>query len=285
MAKEHWYFLAGVLLVLLPLAALVAVKKLHLLEVRPDEKIVFAHLGGRPQVLHAFRAKSHGEAPAPALLMFHGGRWLYGGPEEYYPQCTFFVEHGFACFSAQYRLGANNRPDVRGAVADARAAFDYLLAHAGELRIDPTFIVVAGSSAGGHLAGALGSGLPRVAGAPNPVRPAAQLLYNPMLDLSPGTPDHHLVKDYWEEVSPFHHIDRGVPPSLILVGSQDPEVPVPTAQAFCRAVHASGGQCEIALYEGQGHGFFHQPQYREQTNQRILRFLDTLMRSSATTTL
>ena len=97
-----------------------------------------------------------------------------------------------------------------------------------------------------------------------------RLLYNPTLDLAPGTPDHHLVKDYWQEVSPFHHIDGAVPPSLILVGSQDPEVPVPTAQAFCAAVQKAGGHCEIALYEGQGHGFFHSRECRV-----IGRWIDT----------
>lgn len=276
MAKEHWYFVCGVLLVLVPLIAFVAVKKLHLLEPRPAEKIVYAHNGAQPLALHAFPAKGSGSNPAPALLMFHGGAWLFGAPDQFYPQCEHFAAQGFACFSAQYRLGSGGRPDVRGAVADARAAFDYLVAHAGELGIDPQRIAVAGSSAGGHLAAALGSGLPLSPGAVASKRPSAQLLYNPMLDLAPGTPDHHLVKDYWEEVSPYHHIDNAVPPSLILVGSDDPEVPVPTAQAFCLAVQEAGGKCEIALYEGEGHGFFHNPVYREKTNQRILAFLREL---------
>lgn len=276
MAKEHWYFVCGVLLVLVPLIALVAVKKLHLLEPRPAEKIVYAHSGALPLALHAFPAKGSGSNPAPALLMFHGGAWLFGAPDQFYPQCEYFAAQGFACFSAQYRLGTGGRPDVRGAVADARAAFDYLVEHAGELGIDPQRIAVAGSSAGGHLAAALGSGLPFSPGAVASKRPAAQLLYNPMLDLAPGTPDHHLVKDYWKEVSPYHHIDNAVPPSLILLGSDDPEVPVPTAQAFCRAVQEAGGKCEIALYEGEGHGFFHNPVYRDKTNQRILAFLREL---------
>jgi acetyl esterase len=276
MAREHWYFVCGVLLVLVPLIALLAVKKLRLLEVRPSETIVYAHNAGQPLSLHVFRVKNSSDTLAPALLMLHGGRWLYGGPDQLYPQCEFFAAQGFACFSAQYRLGTGGRPDVRGAVADARAAFDYLVAHAQELGIDPRRIAVVGSSAGGHLAAALGSGLPRQSGAAATQRPAAQILYNPMVDLAPGKPDHHLVQDYWEDVSPLHHIDSAVPPTLILVGSQDPEVPVPTAQAFCTAVQAAGGQCDIALYEGQGHGFFHQPEYREKTNGRILEFLRDL---------
>ena len=282
MAKEHWYFVLGMLVVLLPLAAIVAVKKFHLLEARPAARIVYATNGSQNLYLHAFPAKRQAnDAPAPALLLFHGGRWLYGKPEDHYPQCRFFAEQGISCFSAQYRLGANNRPDVRGAVADVRAALDYLVTHAAQLRIDPHAIAVGGASAGGHLAAALGSGLPL---APAPAteyaqRPAAQVLYNPMLDLSPGTPDHHLVKEYWREVSPHHHIDGAVPPTLILVGSNDPEVPVPTAQAFCAAVRTAGGHCEIALYEGQGHGFFYNPPYFAQTNQRVLEFLAQLKRS------
>lgn len=279
MAKEYWYFVAGVMVVLLPLVLLVAVKKLHLLEVRPDKKIVYKINGTHQLTLHAFHAKKRkDDTAAPVLLLFHGGRWLYGGPEEFYPQCQYFSEQGFSCFSAQYRLGANNQPDVLGALADAQSALGYLIEHAAKLHIDPKNIIVGGSSAGGHLAAALGSGLPRPPGAMpyTAPRPAAQLLYNPTLDLAPGTPDHHLVKDYWQEVSPFHHIDGAVPPSLILVGSQDPEVPVPTAQAFCAAVQKAGGHCEIALYEGQGHGFFHSREYREKTNLRVMKFLRDL---------
>ena len=86
-------------------------------------------------------------------------------------------------------------------------------------------------------------------------------------------PNHHLVQDDWEAVSPFQHIDSTVPPTLILVGTQDTEVPASTVQAFCTAMQAAGGHCEIALYDGQGHGFFHSEEYRKLTNSRVLEFL------------
>ncbi|MCB1843801.1 MAG: prolyl oligopeptidase family serine peptidase, partial [Halioglobus sp.] len=104
--------------------------------------------------------------------------------------------------------------------------------------------------------------------------------YNPMLDLSPGTPDHHLVKDHWQAVSPYHHIDAGFPPTLIMSGTRDPEVPVATVEAFCAAVRAAGGRCELELYEGQGHGFYHFSEGRnpwfERSARRALAFLNNL---------
>jgi acetyl esterase/lipase len=270
MTKEYWYFLCGMLMILLPLAFVVTVKKLHLLEVRPDQTIVYKVAGEKDLTLHAFTANGDLNAsPAPALLLFHGGSWLYGGPEAFYPQCQYFAALGFNCYSAQYRLGVNNRVDVRNAVQDAEDALQYLIDNAEDLHIDPENIVAGGGSSGGHLAAMLGV-------SPTGKRPAALILYNPMLDLSPGTPDHHLVKDYWEVVSPLHHIDAAIPPSLILVGSEDPEVPVTTVQAFCQLVLSLGGRCELAIYEGQSHGFFNGKQYREKTNLKVLKFLSEL---------
>ena len=64
-----------------------------------------------------------------------------------------------------------------------------------------------------------------------------------------------------------------MPPSLVLVGSLDPEVPLPTVQAYCEAVTSAGADCDIALYAGESHGFFNKPRFRDMTNQRILGFL------------
>lgn len=279
LSKEFWYFLAGALTVLLPLLAVVAVKKLQWLEPRPDEIFTYARAGDTGLRLHAFYpdgADSGGQVPA--LLLFHGGRWQYGGPHSLYPQCRYFAARGIACFSAEYRLGAQSRVDVRGAVEDARRALHYLRDNARELGIDPDRLYAGGGSSGGHLAAALGAALPAGAGAE--LRPAALILYNPMLDLSPGKPDSHLVLDYWRAVSPLQRIDEAFPPTLILSGAEDPEVPVATVRAFCDKVRGHGGRCEARLYPGQSHGFYHygggRNAYFEQTGDHILAFLASL---------
>jgi len=273
MAREYWYFLAGVLVVLIPLLALVAVKKLDLLEARPDGKVTYSQIGDQALSLHVFRAQRVAEdAHTPAVLLFHGGGWLYGTPADMYPQCLFFAAQGISCFAAEYRLGSGGWPDIPAAVADARAAFDYLLDHAEALRIDRDNIAVGGGSAGGQMAAALGVGLPL----PNRPRPAALVLYNPILDMAPGQPYHYLVKDSWREVSPYQQIDGDTSPALVMLGSRDPEVPVATVQAWCDAMRSAGGRCDMEVYEGQSHGFFNNPRFLDATNQRALAFLSSL---------
>ena len=273
MNREYWFFLAGMLAVALPLLAAIAIKKLNLFEVRPDNQLTYKTVEGRTLSLHAFlAAPSAGAQPRPAVLLFHGGRWLYGSPRAMYPQCRFFAAQGYHCFAAEYRLGANNRVDVRELVSDAADALGYLHSEAGALAIDTSRIVVGGGSAGGHLAAALGAQVP----ASDAPAAAALLLYNPMLDLAPGTPDHHLVKAYWREVSPAHHVTAALPPTLVLVGSDDPEVPLDTVNAFCANAQAVGARCEVEVYPGQSHGFFNAEPYLAQTNQRALAFLQSL---------
>jgi acetyl esterase/lipase len=168
-------------------------------------------------------------------------------------------------------------------VEDATDALSYLFTHSEDLNIDIERVVAAGGSSGGQLAAALGVSIGKALARDSSTgykRPSALVLYNPMLDLSPGKPDHHLVQDYWRDISPFHNIDSSVPPTLVLLGTEDVELPVSSAESFCRLVEGTGGHCEIALYEGQRHGFFgyrkSNPEYFNKTNARIIKFLESV---------
>ena len=67
MAKEYWYLASMVLAVVLPLALLFAVKKLHLLETWPDQIIVYKVVNQQSLSLHAFKAQNRpDDAPSPA---------------------------------------------------------------------------------------------------------------------------------------------------------------------------------------------------------------------------
>ena len=274
MAKEHWFFIGGIFAVLVPLLLVAVIKKLDLLEPGPDITASYTSVNGRDLALHIFLATTpDNDKGNPALILFHGGGWRFGGPRQFYPQCQFFAGKGITCISAEYRLGPVNLPDIAGGIKDAGDAFDYVRNHAHELNVDVTKIFAGGGSSGGHLAAAIGLGLQGA----DRARPAGLILYNPVLDLSPCAPAHYLAGENWEAISPQHQVNKKLPPTLILSGEKDREVPPDMVNAFCDSVREAGGICEKEEYAGQAHGFFNPRDggnpWFDKSNQRALLFL------------
>lgn len=218
-----------------------------------DEVHQYAQPNGHPLALHIFYPEGNKPATGwPTIIFFHGGAWQFGSPEQFFPQCKDWAKAGVFCISAEYRVATRHASSPQDAADDARAATEYVIAHATHYQLDSNKIVLAGGSAGGHLAAIVASGQPDIAAVPV----SALLLFNPMVDLSPGEPDHLLVKDNWQAISPMQQMSKGFPPSLLLLGTRDSEIPVATAEAFCDKAKGLGSDCELAIYENQKHGFF-----------------------------
>lgn len=89
----------------------------------------------------------------PAVVILHGGYWYED--TGWATWSRYFTDHGYAAFSADYRLDFDaGWPAQR---TDALDAIDYVKAHAATFDIDPNRIIVLGSSAGGHLATVVGT--------------------------------------------------------------------------------------------------------------------------------
>lgn len=220
----------------------------------PPDAIEHYTSGDRALALHLFRPPPHRQAPtAPIILLFHGGAWQRGDPGQFHPQCRILSDHGYPCISAAYRVASRDASTVQDALDDARTAFDQVRQRAAEWGGDPDRLIVGGGSAGAHLAALLATGQQGLA---RPRQAAALVLFNPMLNLAPGRPDHPLVGENWESLSPRHQLVGPLPPTLILLGDSDPEVPLATAREFCDRANALGGECRLDIAKRQGHGFF-----------------------------
>ncbi len=59
-----------------------------------------------------------------------------------------------------------------------------------------------------------------------------------------------------EEVSPYGHVRRGAPPTIIFHGKADTTVPYATVELFTKKMSEAGNRCELVGFEGEQHGFF-----------------------------
>lgn len=89
-------------------------------------------------------------APAPVVLVIHGGAWRSGDRKQLPKLNRYLTARGFATAAINYRLAPAHR--FPAALEDVAAAVAYLKTHAVEHGIDPTRIVLLGRSAGAHLA-------------------------------------------------------------------------------------------------------------------------------------
>ncbi|MEY4413753.1 MAG: hypothetical protein RIQ53_1046 [Pseudomonadota bacterium] len=226
----------------------------------PDLSVAYAPQRGGDLRLDIFRAR--GPRPsdqAPLLLMVHGGGWETGDSRQFHPQCRIWSARGLDCVTLAYRVRSRHGSTPADALQDLRDAVRHLRRHHRALGLAMPRLVVGGGSAGGHLAAGLAAPLPwpdPQADPAAPTRPDAVVLYNPMLDLSPGMPDHAPVAAHWQALSPMHQLRAGGPPTLVMSGDRDPEVAVATVERYVARLRTLGVPARAVIYPGAVHGFF-----------------------------
>ena len=62
-------------------------------------------------------------------------------------------------------------------------------------------------------------------------------------------------REFLEQISPIHHVDRIVVPLLVAHGSNDPRVPIVEAEQIVEALRRRGVPVEFLRYGNEGHGF------------------------------
>jgi len=214
--------------------------------VRPRvvERIVGVPYGDHPlQRLDLYKRRD-GSTNGPVLVYVHGGGYSGGGRHrEGRALLHHLAERGWLCVSADYRL----RPEVGldGHLADARRVIGWVREHAAEHGARPDGVVMAGSSAGAHLAS-------MCALTPDESTPlaAAICLY--------GYYGRYYERDADEArpSTPFGLDPSRAPAMLIAHGSLDTYTPAALARDLAaRLAAASAGPIVHAELPGGQHGF------------------------------
>ena len=204
----------------------------------------------RRQSLDVYRRRDRPQG-GPVLLYLHGGGYFSGSKRrEARALLHHFAVRGWVCVSATYRL----RPAAGFTehLEDAEAALSWTRRHAGTYGADASMLVMAGSSAGGHLTAlvALRSAAATVQAGRPPEVTAAVGLYGyygryhgrTAQELSPTTP---MALDA-----------RNAPPFFLVHGDHDVQVPIDGARAFAVKLRAeSTAPVVLAELPGGQHAF------------------------------
>lgn len=229
------------------------------------------------------------DKPVPAAVFFFGGGWTGGSPIQFLKHAEYLNARGMVAVLADYRVKSRQGVKAESCVSDAKSVVRWMRSNAVRLGIDSDRILVAGGSAGGHLAAATAF----VPGQDDPgddlsvsCRPDALALFNPVLLLAPipeiGEGSLDRVQVFASrtdlpptDLSPYHHLEAGAPPCIIFHGTADTTFPFPLVQAFREKSVALGNRCELVSYEGDPHGFFNYGR------KRSAYFFDTMYRLDA----
>jgi len=237
--------------------------------------IEFALVGGQSLQLDFHLPAS--KPRVPLIVWVHGGAWRAGSKKDM--PLGKLVAEGYAVASVDYRLSTHAKFPAQ--IHDLKAAIRFLRGHGREWKLPTTKIVIAGDSAGGHLAALVGvsNGNAELEGdlgrdrsqssavqgiisfygganlttilnqsTPHGLRvrvPALELLLGDMPTNAPALA---------RLASPVFHVDKNDPPLLLLHGDQDPQMPVNQALELAGAYEKAGAPVQLEIVHGAAHG-------------------------------
>jgi acetyl esterase/lipase len=248
----------------------------------PDKSVVYKTIDGVDLKLHIFNPPNHESTDKrPAIVFFFGGGWNSGSPSQFYPHCKHLAELGMVAMAAEYRVKKTHGTSPIECVKDGKSAVRWIRTHAAELGIDSDRLAAGGGSAGGHVAAAIAA-LPgfNEEGEDLSVScmPAALVLFNPVFDNGPDGYGYDRVQEYWQNFSPLHNLHKGMPPTVVFLGTDDKHIPIETAEKYKQKMDALGARCDLHIYAGRPHGFFNykNPEDYAETVHKMDHFLISL---------
>ncbi|MBM3854103.1 MAG: alpha/beta hydrolase, partial [Verrucomicrobia bacterium] len=187
--------------------------------------------------------------------------------------CDELARRGLVVARVEYRTRGRDGVLPGEDIADAVDAMRWVRRHAGRIGIDPTRVLAAGGSSGAYLAASLFAFEERFPDAASPAvsaRPDGIILNSPLVDwLEVGSMTDAFLfvlngdKELGARISPARHWRRDCPPTLVLLGSEEPQVA--GVRAFAHKWKEAGAPVSLCEAAGGEHGFFWKPDWIERT--------------------
>lgn len=259
----------------LPLFLCVATLLSFAQPIKKDIKdIEYAEAGNHKLLLDLYMPASKTD---PYLIVWvHGGAWHSGSKES--PPLGL-VGAGYALASVDYRLSVEAKFPAQ--IHDIKAAIRYLRANATKYGYRADKIIVAGSSAGGHLAALVGltnndqelegnlgqftntsSSIQAIVDYYGPTNFTTILKQSTAHGVSVRGPAMALllgktvenIPDMAQKASPVFQVDATDPPLIMLHGDQDIQVPINQSHELEGVYKSKNLKVKLIVVHGAGHG-------------------------------
>ena len=231
------------------------------------------------------------------VVWIHGGGWQKGSKKDC--KLNWLTEHGYSVASISYRLSQVAKFPAQ--LHDCKGAIRWLRANSSKYGFETNDIIVAGSSAGGHLAALVGttSGNERLEGEvggnlTQPSSVSAIIDYYGPTDFilrsktqpsranEVGSVVYNLLGGGADKkvklaklASAAHHVTKDDPPLLIFHGDKDTTVLIDQSEAIIKAYKSKGLSVRMNVLPGKKHGgavFYH-----GENRKRVLEFLEEVL--------
>ena len=231
------------------------------------------------------------------IVWIHGGGWQKGSKKDC--KLDWLTGHGYSVASISYRL--SQVATFPAQLHDCKGAIRWLRANSSKYGYETNHIVVAGSSAGGHLAtligttsgnelleGDIGGNLSQPSSVsaiidyygatdfilrsktqPSRANEVGSVVYN----LLGGGADKKV--ELAKLASAAHHVTKDDPPLLIFHGDKDNTVLIDQSEAIIKAYKSKGLSVRMNVLPGKKHGgavFYH-----GENRKRVLEFLEEVL--------
>lgn len=217
--------------------------------------------------------ETYGDRYRPMILVCPGGGYQYTSVREGEPIALQFLSMG--CHAAVLRYDcAGEGAKFPQHILELAASVSYIRNHADEYKIDKEKIVVAGFSAGGHLAASLGcfwheewlerlmckyNGTKKEHYKPNglilayPVITSGEFAHRGSFDSVIG--DNPNKEDLLEKLSLEKNVTDNVPPVFMWHTFEDGSVPLENSLLFAGSLRRAGVSLEYHVFPHGGHGY------------------------------
>jgi acetyl esterase/lipase len=209
------------------------------------------------------------ERPLPTLIYIHGGGWVRETKELRNLEVLPYLEMGMNVVNVEYRLA--KIAHAPAAVEDARCALRWVISNSKQYGVDPARLVLAGGSAGAHLA-LLAAMLPPAAGfdrlcpGPDNLKVAAvvswygatdmvEMMNLPLPEARTWLGNNADREQLAKRISPLMYVRAGLPPMFLLHSVTDPVVPYSQSVRLHEALDEVGVANELLTIPGGSHGY------------------------------